>query len=229
MASRAFSSVLRHLHRAVGGQNAPEQGDGQLLERFITGHDQAALDAIIGRHGRLVWGVCQRLLHDPHDAEDAFQATFLVLIRKAATVEKRSSLGSWLYGVAYRIAWNALKAKDSAGRRHAHERQVEDMHQPETSDTSGWQELRPTLDAELRRLAEKDRAPLVLCYLEGKTNEQAAQELGWPAGSISKRLARGRELLRERLAERGVALSSAAVAYLLVDNAATAAVPPALA
>src|SRR5262245_29679788 len=126
MASRAFSSVLRYLHRAVGGPNAPEQGDGQLLERFITGHDQAALDAIIQRHGRLVWGVCQRLLHDPHDAEDAFQATFLVLIRKAATVEKRSSLGSWLYGVAYRIAWNALKAKASAGRRHAHERQVDD-------------------------------------------------------------------------------------------------------
>jgi RNA polymerase sigma factor (sigma-70 family) len=224
MAHRPFSQVFRYLHRAVGVPLGEERTDGQLLERFSTEHDSAAFEAILQRHGRLVWGVCQRLLHDPHDAEDAFQATFLVLTRRAASVQKRSSLGSWLYGVAYRVAWNVLRSKVRADRRRTYERQVEDMPQREEGETS-WRELRPVLDAELERLPEKYRAPLVLCYLEGKTNQQAAEELGWPAGSVSKRLARGRELLRDRLTGRGVALSSAVLGTVLVENAATAAVP----
>src|SRR5262249_45715450 len=158
-----------------------------LLERFSTEHDSAAFEAILQRHGRLVWGVCQRLLHDPHDAEDAFQATFLVLTRRAGSVKKHSSLATWLYGVAYPVAWNVLRSKLRANRRRTYERQVEDMPQREEEATQ-WRELRPVLDAELDRLPEKYRAPLVLCYLEGKTNQQAAQELGWPAGSLSKRL-----------------------------------------
>jgi RNA polymerase sigma factor (sigma-70 family) len=222
MARSPFGSVLRYLHRAAGRPQLDEWTDTQLLERFITGHEDAALEALIQRHGPVVWGVCQRLLGDGHDAEDAFQATFLVLVRKPGSVKKHASLGSWLYGVAYRVA---LRARADAARRRHHERQVATMAAPQSALDDGWQELRPVLDAELNRLPEKYRAPLILCYLQSKTNEQAARELGWPAGSISKRLAQGRDLLRERLAQRGVALSAVALGTALANNAATAAAP----
>src|SRR5262245_12118556 len=114
MANQPLRSVLGYLHRALGEPGGAEDTDGQLLDRFLSGQDPAAFDAILKRHGRVVWGVCRRLLHDTHDAEDAFQATFLVLTRKAASVKKRGSLGSWLYGVAYRISLSALRAKISS-------------------------------------------------------------------------------------------------------------------
>lgn len=228
MGYQPFSAVLRYLQRAAGLPAVDEASDGQLLERFVNEQDPVAFEMLMQRHGRLVWGVCQRLLPDKNDAEDAFQAAFLVLIRKAGSLGKPESLGSWLYGVAYRVAFNLLREKAKQARRQGGKGQVEDMPQPEAATDSAWRELRPVLDAELNRLPDKYRAPLILCYLEGKTNEQAAQELGWPIGSISKRLSRGRELLRDRLTSRGVWLSAAALALLLAEKSAAAAAPVAV-
>jgi RNA polymerase sigma factor (sigma-70 family) len=222
MTRSPFGNVLRYLQRTAGLPRLDELTDGELLQRFAVEREQTAFEALIKRHGPLVWGVCLRLLPDPHDAEDAFQATFLVLVRKPGSVKKHSSLSSWLYGVAYRVA---LRARANAARRRHHERQVAEMAPSAPAPEASWQELRPVLDAELSRLPEKYRAPLILCYLQNKTNEQAAQELGWPLGSMSKRLARGRDLLRERLTQRGVALSAAALGTALGQNAASAAAP----
>ena len=223
MAGQPFGNVLRYLRRAASVAHPDlidRLTDGQLVERFVSGLDPSAFEAIVQRHGPLVWGVCRRVAYNAQDAEDAFQATFLVLTRKAGFLEKRASLGSWLYGVAFRIA---LRANANAARRRIHEQQAADM--ATTTSDAGWEELRPLLDAELSRLPEKFRAPLVLCYMEGKTNEQAARELGWPAGSLSKRLARGREMLRERLASKGAVFAGALLGTTLAQNAASAAVP----
>src|SRR5438132_8961169 len=176
------------------------------------------------RHGPMVLGVSQRVLGHEQDAEDVFQATFLVLARKAKSIRQRASLASWLYGVAYRLA---LKLKATAARRRARERRVAEMMATKTSTESTWSDLRPILDDELSRLPQKYRAPLILCYLEGKTNVEAGRLLGWPAGSMSKRLSRGRELLRARLVERGLALSAIALAAMLAEHA-QASVPAAL-
>ena len=225
MATRAFQRIVRYLHRAASPPDAAERTDGQLLERFAVHHDSTAFETLMRRHGPLVWGVCRRLLRAEQDAEDAFQATFLVLLRKAAALDRRPSLGPWLYGVAYRVAGNALKAHAVAARHRGSQVPMNDMPQPEPNDTT-WHELRPVLDEELDQLPEKYRAPLVLCCLEGKTNDQAARELGWPSGSMSRRLARGRELLRRRLVRRGVALSVITLTTLLAEQAAPAAPLP---
>jgi RNA polymerase sigma factor (sigma-70 family) len=217
-----LGAVLFHLHRLL---DAPaESADRDLLERFVAGRDQAAFEELLRRHGPTVLGVCRRLLGDGPDADDVFQATFLVFVHKAKSIRKGTALGCWLYGVAHRLA---LKARQGAARRRVHERRVADMRQAEDTGEPSWDEVRPLLDEELARLPRRLRAPLVLCYLEGKTNAQAARELGWPAGSMSKVLARGRDLLRQRLTRRGVALSSGALALLLAGNA-RAAVPAAL-
>src|SRR5262249_50355259 len=159
-------------------------------------HDESAFEALLLRHGPLVWGVCRRLLRDRADAEDAFQAAFLVLAQKAASVRAQGSVAGWLHGVAYRLA---LQARARSARRVAHERQAAAAAHPEPAPAAADPELRAVLDEELGQLPDRYRAPLVLCYFQGKTNAQAAQALGWPAGSISKRLARARELLRRRL------------------------------
>jgi RNA polymerase sigma factor (sigma-70 family) len=209
-----------------------DQSDGQLLERFADEHDQTAFTTLMQRHGPLVLSVCRRILTDAQDVEDAFQATFVVLVRRASGLRKEGSLASWLYGVAYRVA---LKSRSSAVRRKQREQQADAMAQtevpqdsypePEPDRQASWRELRGVLDDEVNRLPEKYRAPLVLCYLEGKTNEQAAQELGWPIGSMSCRLAKARDLLRDRLTGRGVALSASALTVGLGSQAANAAVP----
>jgi RNA polymerase sigma factor (sigma-70 family) len=183
--------------------------DGQLLSRFFEARDDTAFTVIIDRYGPLVYGVCRRVLADSNDADDAFQATFLVLVRKGNTLRDPGRLASWLYGVAYRTA---RKAKAKAALRTKSERQASEM--PTKSDRSEmtYDELAAVLDEEIAQLPEKYALPLVLCYLEGKTNAQAAQQLGWPEGSISRRLSRARELLRSRLARRGLALSAALIA-----------------
>jgi RNA polymerase sigma factor (sigma-70 family) len=174
--------------------------DRELLKRFAQRHEEAAFAALMRRHGPMVLSVCRRVLHYSQDAEDACQATFLVMIEKADRLCRPELLGNWLYGVAYRTA---LHARQRAARRSEREREAvamssDSVSQPEIEVS----ELRRVLDEELHRLPEKYRAPLVLCYLEGKTNEEAARLMSWPSGSMSYRLARGRELLRQRLQNR---------------------------
>src|SRR5262249_10036137 len=171
----------------------------------------------------MVLGVCRRMLGDGPDAEDAFQATFLVLATKAGSIQRRNSVSSWLHGVAARIA---RQVRHSASRRRAHERQAPVMPPSDARDAVEWRDLRPVLDEEWERLPQKYRAPLVLCYLEGKSHEEAAQELGWPNGTVCGRLARARDLLRDRLMRRGVTLSASMLAAVAAE--ATAAIPTVL-
>ncbi|OAI46320.1 hypothetical protein AYO44_11505 [Planctomycetaceae bacterium SCGC AG-212-F19] len=189
--------------------------DQQLLQAFTANRDQEAFAALVRRHGPLVLGVCRRVLQAQHDAEDAFQATFLVLARKASSIRKQQAVASWLYGVAYRLA---SKAKLQAARRRSHEREATPPSPSLASDPT-WSELRTVLDEELMRLPEKFRAPLLLCYLDGKTQDEAARQLDWSLGTFRRRLDQGRELLRQRLTRRGVALSAALFPALLAQQA----------
>ncbi|MDB5310623.1 MAG: rpoE 2 [Gemmataceae bacterium] len=222
MPGATLEKVLCYLRHAAEVQVARDLTDAELLERFRTQRDEAAFTLLVQRHGPMVLGVCRRLLGDLRGAEDAFQATFLVLSRKATSIHKDGSLAAWLHGVALRIAH---KARGSAIRRREHERRsaVEARYEP--VDERTWDELRLILDEELVQLPEKYRAPVVLCYFEGKTNEQAAQELGCPKSSLSWRLGRARELLRERLVRRGITLSTGALAAVLLEQTAAAGVP----
>ncbi len=226
MAARHLQGILQHFRRVLSTQPADALSDGQLLERFTKHRDASAFEALVQRHGPMVLGVCRRVLADEHDAEDAFQATLLVLVRKAASIRQHESVGSWLYGVAYRIA---LKARALAARRAWHERQVLQRSPPDALAEVVWHDLRPILDEEVNRLPEKYRAPVVLCHLQGKTNEEAARHLRCPLGTVKIRLARARTLLQTRLTRRGCTLSAAALGGLLEQSAAPAAVPTALA
>jgi RNA polymerase sigma factor (sigma-70 family) len=194
-------------------------GDGELLGRFARDHDEEAFAALVWRHGPMVFGVCLRVLREPHDAEDAFQAAFLALARRAGAVGRPELLAKWLYGVAHRTARNA---RARAARRRRHEAMAAPMSAAGREPETAREELRTLLDRELQRLPEKYRTPLVLCYLEGKTNAEAARQLGWPPGSMSARLARGRELLRERLRALGVACPAGALLALLGRGAVAA-------
>jgi RNA polymerase sigma factor (sigma-70 family) len=216
---RHLREVLDHLRLADAGGLT----DGQLLARFLDGREEAAFAALLRRHGPMVLGVCRRLLRHEQDAEDAFQATFLLLACKAASVVRREAVSSWLYGVAYRTA---LRAKTRAAKRRARERQVEEMPHPEVApaDVPDW---RPVLDRELNRLPEKYRAPLLVCDLEGRPRREAARQLGLPEGTLASRLAAARRLLAGRLSRRGISLSGGALAVVLTE-AAPAAVPASL-
>ena len=226
MSRGRLTPILHQIRRLLGSAEAAVQSDGGLLERFTAHGDEAAFTLLVQRHGPLVHDVCRRVLGNDADADDAFQAVFLVLARQAASIRKRDSVASWLFGVALRCA---RKAKTQAGRRRHHESQVPTMATTEPAAAESLEHLRPLLDEEMEHLPEKFRAPLVLCYLQGKTNEQAARELCCPAGSMSWRLVRGKELLRQRLERRGVALSAAALAVLLDSGAAPAALAAPLA
>lgn len=209
----------------VGRKNSREPADFELLNRFSASRDEAAFEALVLRHGPMVQGVCRRILGDVHAAEDAFQAVFLVLARKSNSIRRPELLANWLYGVACRIA---RKARTRARRHEGHERRAGKMPLQEQLLDLEWAEVKAVLDDELSRLPEKYRAPLVLCYLRGQTNAEAAAQLGWPTGSISERLARARELLRRRLNRRGLNLSAGLLAVLLAQKAASAAVSPLL-
>jgi RNA polymerase sigma factor (sigma-70 family) len=216
-------------HLSVQGADSQEFDaltDSELLERFAQRHEEAAFAALLRRHGPMVLSVCRRVLRSSHDAEDAFQATFLVMVEKAHRLRKPELLGNWLYGVAYRTA---LHARQRAARRGEREREAAAMLSEASSDPEiESRELRRVLDEELHRLPQKYRAPLVLCYLEGKTNQEAARSLGWPSGSISYRLARGRELLRRRLQARLAGLAVFLPTILLDDLFRPAVVSPLL-
>jgi RNA polymerase sigma factor (sigma-70 family) len=224
MAHRTFQAALRHIRRIAGGSAGPERPDDTLLDRFVDQRDAAAFEELVHRHGPMVMGVCRRVLGRTADAEDAFQATFLVLLRKAGTFGRRGSLAGWLYTAAHRVA---LRARASAARRRECERDaMKSQHFALMDDDQAWNDLRPVIDEELGRLPEKYREPVVLCYLEGNTEQEAARQLECPVGTLSWRLVHARELLRTRLTKRGVVLSTGLLSMLLAERA-TAAVPPA--
>jgi RNA polymerase sigma factor (sigma-70 family) len=202
----------------------PDVTDGQLLKDFIAENDESAFTALVKRHGPMVMGLCRRVLGESADAEDAFQATFMVLARKAASVGRPDLLGNWLYGVAYRTA---LEARSKLMRRQAKEKQLVQEPSEEPTPDVVWQEVRDVLDEEVSRLPDKYRVPFVLCYLQGQTNEEAASRLGCPKGTILSRLATARERLRARLIYRGIALSVGSLGLLLTEQA-SAAVPSSL-
>src|SRR5262249_27234943 len=154
----------------------------QLLEGYVRGREEAAFAALVRRHGPMVWGVCRRVLHSHQDAEDAFQATFLVLVRKAASVVPREMVANWLYGVARQTA---LKARATTARRRAREKQVTAMPEPPLEQQALWDDLQPLLDQELGRLPDKYRAVIVLCDLEGKTRKEAARHFRLPEGTVA--------------------------------------------
>ncbi len=222
MATSEMSGVIQRLRRIVLLRDGAGLTDGQLLEDYIGRRDEAALAALVHRHGPMVWGVCSRVLRNYHDAEDAFQATFLVFVRKAASIASRELLANWLYGVAHQTA---LKARATAAKRKGRERQVTEMPEPAMTEQDLWRDLQPLLDEELSRLPDKYRSVIVLCDLEGKTRKEAARQLGCPDGTVGGWLARARVMLAKRLAQRGVALSGGALAAVFSQKAASAGVP----
>jgi RNA polymerase sigma factor (sigma-70 family) len=201
MARQTLTRVLPQILRFLDAQAGRKQTDGCLLEQFITQRDEGAFALLVERHGTMVLRVCRRVLGDAHEAEDAFQATFLVLALRAGAVRRRESLGSWLYGVARRVA---AKARIQSVRRRGREALSVAVAPVPTAPATEWTEFRGLLDEEVSRLPELYRRPLVLCCLEGKTQEQAAAELGCPRSSLASRLARAKEILRRRLTDRGV-------------------------
>jgi RNA polymerase sigma factor (sigma-70 family) len=223
MTSVRINDVIRTLRGKLARDEAATAGDATLLERFLGRRDEAAFAELVQRHGAMVYGVCRRLLRSQHDAEDAFQATFLVLVRRGAAVLRVRSVGCWLYGVARRTA---LEARRAAARRRAKEANAMPGHATGAADERC--DLRDVLDAEIDQLPQKFRSPLVLCDLEGKTRKEAARQLGWPEGTVASRLAAARTMLAKRLRRRGVSLSAAALATALAADA-EGAVPPGLA
>jgi RNA polymerase sigma factor (sigma-70 family) len=219
MATSSTSHVIQHLRRLL--QDEVGLTDSQLLGDFVERRDEVAFTVLVKRHGPMVWNVCRRLL-DQHDAEDAFQATFLVLCRKAASIRHRELVPGWLHGVAHQTA---LEARRTLARRRAKERQVVDMLEPAMIERDSWQDLRPLLDRELDRLADRYRAVIVLCDLEGKTRKEAARLLGCPEGTVAGRLARARAMLAKRLAHHGLKMSAGALAGVLSQSAASACLP----
>jgi RNA polymerase sigma factor (sigma-70 family) len=223
MATSQTSQVIRRLRMAVLLRDGARLTDGQLLEDYISRRDEAALAALVHRHAPMVWGVCRRVLRNYHDAEDAFQAAFLVFVRKAASIASRELLANWLYGVAHQTA---LKARATAAKRKERERQATKMPEPAATEQDPWHDLQPLLDEELSRLPDKYRAVVVLCDLEGKTRKEVARQLGCPEGTVAGRLSRARRMLAKQLARRGVALSGGALAAVLSRNVASAGAPP---
>jgi len=223
MADGRLRMVIDQLRRLMGRQTGCTLTDSQLLENYASRRDEASFEVLVWRHGAMVLSVCQRVLRDGHDAEDAFQATFLVFARKAGSIGKREAVAGWLYKVAYRVA---LRSRARTVKRN--ERELPDeLPGRDNQDDVAWRDLRPILDQEINRLPAKYRTPFVLCYLQGYTNEEAAEQLHCAKGTVLSRLARGRERLRSRLAGRGLALSAGFLAGSFLQEA-SAAVPAAL-
>ncbi|MBI3410864.1 MAG: sigma-70 family RNA polymerase sigma factor [Planctomycetes bacterium] len=218
---------MRHLRRVLRPREIERTTDGKLLTDFLRHRDEGAFETIVRRHGGLVMGVCRRVLANTHDAEDAFQATFLVLIRKASSLASPDLLANWLYGVAYNTA---LKARAWTAKRRRREQHLTHLPDTEAAERNAderdlWNDLQPLLDQELSRLPDKYRVPIVLCDLEGKSRRQAAQRIGCPEGTVSGRLARARAMLAKRLTRRGLALAGGSLAFVLAENASAASVP----
>src|SRR5713226_1724195 len=222
MPTSQLNGVIRHLRRAVFLRGVQDLTDGQLLDRYIVHREETAFESLVRRHGPMVLGVCRRILRHHHDVEDAFQATFLVLVRKAASIRPKEMVANWLYGVAHNTA---LKARALAMKRQMMEKQVSETPEPQVKQRDQNGNLQRLLDQELSALPEKYRILVVLCDLEGKTRKEVAEQLGWPEGTVSGRLARARVMLAKRLSRLGLALSGGAVALALAQNVASASVP----
>ena len=220
MPSDSLKEIVRQL-RVAAGRDGVGPTDGELLTRFLNRRDEDAFAALVGRHAPMVWGVCRRLIHNPHDAEDAFQATFLVLVQKAATVVPREMVANWLHGVAQQTA---VRLRSTAAKRGWREMQMNELPEPAVSDARD-EELLSRLDEELRRLPERFRALIVLCDLEGQTRGEAARQLGCPEGTVASGLVRARERLAKRLTRSGLAVSGASLATTLSHSMASADVP----
>lgn len=219
MNSATVRAALYHVRRLVGAPDSGLVGDGELLRRFAAGHDADAFHELLRRHGAMVFGAARRLLRHPQDAEDVFQGTFLTLARKAPTLRKPGSVAAWLHGVACCLA---LRARTAAARRRLHEGRAGRRPDPEPSADGGLREALTVLDEELSRLSGPLQAPLVLCYLEGATRDEAARRLGWSLATLKRRLERGRDLLRRRLERRGVTLSVALLTAAVAGQTASA-------
>jgi RNA polymerase sigma factor (sigma-70 family) len=214
------------MQNVAGTNSQSELADERLLRDYVASRDAGAFAAIVRRHGGMVSAVCRRMLWREQDVEDAFQATFLVLMRRAPSLSKPKLLGNWLYGVAYRIA---SKIRSANIRERTREAPMVDLPAPEANDDVSWRDLRPILDDELQRLPQRYRGPIVLFYLEGKSADEVARALGRPRGTILSQLARARERLRVRLACRNLALPAGVLASLLERTASSdAAIPESL-
>jgi RNA polymerase sigma factor (sigma-70 family) len=221
MVTGEVDSFVRQLVRGMAAGGLAGQTDRQLVERLSATPDEAAFEALVRRHGPMVYRVCWRVLQQAEDAEDAFQATFLLLAQKLGTLRNLGSLAGWLHGVANRVA---LDARKRALRRRQHESRACALTTP--ADGADWCEVRAVLDAELAALPESQRLPLILCYLEGQTQDEAARQLGWSKSTLLRRLEAARAALGRRLTRRGFAWSVAGSAVLLSDALAPAALTP---
>ena len=224
MATPAIQRVIDRLRAGALKQDGAGVPDGDLLDCFVAERDEAAFEALVRRHGPMVFGVCHRILRNDADAEDAFQATFLVLVHKAASIRPRGMVSNWLYGVAHNTA---LKAKAMNHQRQRKEKEAGTMPKGGQSEEV-WMQVQSLVDAELSLLPDKYRVPIVLCDLEGKTIKEATHHLGWPQGTVASRLTRGRALLARRLSKHGVLLSTGLLAGALSQGAAMASVPATL-
>src|SRR5262249_38690779 len=213
MPTSPLNRVIQHL-AADGGPEGDGLTDRELLAHFLSSRHEDALATLVRRHAPMVWGVCCRLLHKHHDAEDAFQATFLVLVRKAADVP-RQAVANWLYGVARQTA---VRLRSSSAKRGRRESQVANMPEPTATEVRAT-DMQSVLDEELSRLPNHYQGVIVLCDLEGLTRKDAARQLGIPEGSVASRLARARALLAKRLSTRGVVLSGGSLAAVLTASA----------
>jgi RNA polymerase sigma factor (sigma-70 family) len=222
MAEPRTHLIVRQVRRAVLRESRDSSSDSLLLQSFITERDEAAFEALVQRHGPMVWGVGQRVLRNPHDTEDVFQATFLVLARKAATVSPREKLANWLYGVAFQTA---VRARCARARRQMRERQVANMPEPVARDLDLWDELQPLLDQEIARLPARYREVVVLCDLQGRTRREVAGQLRIAEGTVASRLTTGRKILAKRLARYLPAVSGGTLASILSQNVSSAGVP----
>jgi RNA polymerase sigma factor (sigma-70 family) len=225
LATAPLETFIRQLRQIASLSDEPGETDGKLLGSFIDQKNEAAFSALVQRHGPMVLGVCRRVLRNEHDAEDAFQVTFLVLARRASVIRPRGLVANWLHGVAHRTA---LRARRMSARRQVQEKQVLRIPEPEISPRDEWHDLQSLIDQELSGLPEIYRLPILLCDLEGKTIKEATRQLGWPQGTLAGRLARGRKLLAKRLTNRGVVLSVGSLATLFAQHLASVGVPASL-
>jgi RNA polymerase sigma factor (sigma-70 family) len=216
--------MIGRVRQEINPAGAAGLRDAELLQRWVLHRDEAAFEALLWRHAATVLGVCRRALGDAHEAEDAAQATFLALARKGGAIGEGQAVVAWLHTVAHRMA---LRARTLLPRAASLPAPHLDAFPARPADDPVWRDLRSVLDEEVSRLPLKYRAAFVVCHIEGRTNEEAARELGCPVGTIVSRLARARRRLRDRLTRRGVTLTAAALAAL-TGEAASAAVPPAL-